>query len=157
MARRPTAPDMSTVAEWSSPSRRSIQRPAVFAGRPPLAMLALGFSAGLPAVLVFDLAVPVPQSPHSSAKPSARHTSLIRWAPSCATRRPMSFFATVITLCRLTAHACFIPSSGPRTTSEGTSRMVEVIGAIVSRDKYPIAEPRVRTSTGRDLSGAGNR
>ena len=49
------APDMSAVAESQSPSRRSVARLAVFAGRRPRAMLALGFSAGLPAVLVFDV------------------------------------------------------------------------------------------------------
>lgn len=46
---------MSTVADPSSPSRRSVPGPVVFAGRRPVAMLALGFSAGLPAVLVFDV------------------------------------------------------------------------------------------------------
>ena len=34
-----------------------------------------------------------------------------------------------------TAHGFFIPSSTPRTTSDGTPRMVEVIGATVTRDK----------------------
>ena len=49
------APDMSTVAESQSPSRRSVARLSVFAGRRPLAMLALGSRSGLPAVLVFDV------------------------------------------------------------------------------------------------------
>jgi len=46
-------------------------------------------------------------------------------------------------------------TSGPMTTSDGTPRIVEVIGAIVTRDSYPMAESRVRISTGRALSGAG--
>ena len=46
---------MSTVAGSASPSRSGMSTPAVFGGRRPLSMLALGFSAGLPVVLVFDV------------------------------------------------------------------------------------------------------
>ena len=46
---------MSRVAESSPPSPRTVLRPTIFAGRWALAMLALGFSAGLPTVLVFDV------------------------------------------------------------------------------------------------------
>jgi hypothetical protein len=51
----------------------------------------------------------------------------------------------------------FKPVSGPTRTSDGTSRIEEVIGATVTRERYGIADARVSTSTGRDLSGAGKR
>jgi MFS transporter, PAT family, beta-lactamase induction signal transducer AmpG len=46
---------MSTVAGQTSPPRVGGSMLAALAGRRPLAMLALGFSAGLPPVLVFDV------------------------------------------------------------------------------------------------------
>ena len=49
-----------------------------------------------------------------------------------------------------------MPSSTSKTTSEGTPRIVEVIGATVTFDRYPIALLRVRTTTGRFLSGGAN-
>lgn len=76
---------------------------------------------------------------------------------SIAKRRPKSDFDTVSTLCRFTAHGCFIPSSSVRTTSDGTPRMAEVIGATVTDDKYGMALSRVRTTTGLCLSGEGKR
>jgi hypothetical protein len=50
-----------------------------------------------------------------------------------------------------------MPSSAPIGTSEGTPRIVDVIGATVTVDKYPMALSRVRTTTGLRLSGAANR
>lgn len=47
-----------------------------------------------------------------------------------------------------------IPSSGPRTTSEGISRIFEVIGATVTSLRNEMAELRVRIKTGRFLSVA---
>jgi len=82
--------------------------------------------------------------------------SLIRAGLSAATRRPRWAFDTVTTLCRLTAHAPFIPSASVKRTSDGTPRMVEVMGATVTADKYAIALSRVSTTTGLCLSGRGN-
>ncbi len=69
------------------------------------------------------------------ANPNAAQTSASRCALSLATRRPRCSFETVTRLCRLTAHTCFMPSSSVRTTSDGTPRTVEVIGATVMEDK----------------------
>jgi len=46
-----------------------------------------------------------------------------------------------------------MPSSSSNLTSEGTSRMLDVIGATVAVDKYPRALSRVSTTTGLALSG----
>lgn len=51
---------------------------------------------------------------------------------SCATRFPSHVWDTVIRLCKLMAQACFMPSSNPSKTSEGTPRIVEVMGATVT-------------------------
>src|SRR5438874_12475771 len=56
-------------------------------------------------------------------------------------------------LCRLTAQGAFMPSSSFKTTSDGTPRIVEVIGATVTVDKYAMALLRVSTRAGRFLSG----
>jgi hypothetical protein len=50
-------------------------------------------------------------------------------------------------------HGDFMPSSSFSTTSDGTPRIVEVTGAIVTVDKYPMALLRVSTRAGRFLSG----
>ena len=50
-------------------------------------------------------------------------------------------------LCRFTAHAAFMPSSSPSTTSEGTPRIVDVMGATLTVDKYEMALSRVNTTT----------
>lgn len=92
-----------------------------------------------------------------SAKPKAVQTSLIRSALSIATRRPRCAFDTVMTLWRLTAHGPFIPSAAVKRTSEGTPRIVEVMGATVTADKYAIALSRESTSTDLCLSGWGKR
>ena len=52
---------------------------------------------------------------------------------NCATRFPSRSFDTVTALCRFTAQGPFMPSSLPRTTSDGTPRIVDVIGATVTR------------------------
>ena len=101
--------------------------------------------------------LPARYGPQPSAKPRALHTSLSRSALRTATRRPRCAFDTVATLCRLTAHGPFIPSTSVRRTSDGTSRIVEVMGATVTADKYAIALSRVSTSTGRCLSGRAKR
>lgn len=46
-----------------------------------------------------------------------------------------------------------MPSSSFNTTSDGTPRIVDVIGATVAVERYEIALSRVRTSTGLVLSG----
>jgi len=91
------------------------------------------------------------------AKAMARHTSRSLLSLSCAIRRPRCAWATVTKLWRFTAQGCFIPSSVPSGTSDGTPRTVDAIGATVTRDKYRIADPRVRIKTGRSLSGGANR
>ena len=69
------------------------------------------------------------------AKPSAPQISLKRSELSIATRRPRWALETVTTLWRLMAHVAFIPSFSVRRTSDGTPRMVEVMGATVTADK----------------------
>src|SRR5271157_171320 len=54
------------------------------------------------------------------------------------------------------AHLPFIPSASVEQTSDGTPRMVEVMGATVTADKYAIELSRVSTTTGLCLSGRGN-
>jgi hypothetical protein len=73
------------------------------------------------------------------------------------TRRPKRSCATVTALCRLTAQGPFMPSSASRITSEGTPRIVEVIGATVTVLKCPIMLSRVKIKTGRSLSGEARR
>jgi hypothetical protein len=46
-----------------------------------------------------------------------------------------------------------MPSSSSKTTSDGTPRIVDAIGATLTVDKYPMALPRVSTTTGLFLSG----
>ena len=50
-----------------------------------------------------------------------------------------------------------MPSSSSNFTSEGTPRIVEVIGATVAVDRYRRALSRVRTTTGLALLGGANR
>ncbi len=50
-----------------------------------------------------------------------------------------------------------MPSWVPSATSDGTPRMVEVMGATVRRERYGIALPLVTISTVRSLSGSGKR
>ena len=69
------------------------------------------------------------------AKPSAAQISLKRSELSIATRRPRWALETVTTLWRLMAHVSFIPSFSVRRTSDGTPRIVEVMGATVTADK----------------------
>jgi hypothetical protein len=86
-------------------------------------------------------------------KRRAAQISFIRGGLNCATRFPKRFWETVTALCRLTAQGALMPSSSFRSTSEGTPRMVEVIGATVTVDKYGTALLRVRTTTGLFLFG----
>jgi hypothetical protein len=81
----------------------------------------------------------------------------MRLACNCATRFPSRSFETVTALCRFTAHGDFIPSSTFKTTSEGTLRIVEVMGATVTFARYGMALLRVRITTGRSLSAEANR
>lgn len=55
--------------------------------------------------------------------------SLRRDELSCATRTA---------LCRFTAQTAFTPSSSSRTTSEDTPRGVEVMGATVAVEQFPL-------------------
>ena len=63
----------------------------------------------------------------------------------------------VTALCRVTAQGPFIPSAIPKVTSEGTSRIVDEMGATVTVVRCPTALSRVRISAGRCLSGDANR
>src|SRR5208337_1351964 len=93
---------------------------------------------------------------HPKEKRRAAHTSFMRAELSWATRFPRRCCDTVTALCRFTAHGDFMPSSSLRTTSDGTPRIVEVTGATVTVDKYPMALLRVSTRAGRVLSGKAN-
>ena len=90
------------------------------------------------------------------AKPRAPQSCFIRSGVSDATRRPKLDFDTVTTLCRFMAHGPFIPSASFKATSDGIPRMVEVMGATVTVNKYAMALSLVSTTTGRGLSGLGN-
>jgi len=71
--------------------------------------------------------------------------------------KPPSFpFDTVCRWSQLIADSRGRPSSGERRTSEGIFRTVLVIGATVTSPRYSRTESRVRTRTGRRLSGCGN-
>ena len=69
------------------------------------------------------------------AKASAPQISLSRSELNTATRCPRCALDTVTTLWRLTARVPFIPSASVSRTSDGTPRMVEVMGATVTADK----------------------
>lgn len=94
---------------------------------------------------------------HPNENRSAAQTCCIRRLFKLATRLPRRTCEIVTALCRFTAHRPFIPSSTSSTTSEGTSRTVEVIGATVTVDRWLTAPSRVSMSTGRCLSGRSNR
>ena len=94
--------------------------------------------------------------PHSTEKRMARQTSCNRDVLKLVTRRTSLSCEIVTRLCRLTAHGPFTPSSTSNRTSDGTSRIVEVMGAMVTVARCPIALLRVKISTGRCLSGGGN-
>src|SRR5580658_2768563 len=68
----------------------------------------------------------------------------------------MFAFGTVCRLSKLAAQVSGRPSSFVSTTSVGMLRMVDVMGATVTLLSTPIAESRVKISTGRLLLGAGN-
>jgi hypothetical protein len=74
-----------------------------------------------------------------------------------ASLRPTPAWDTVTTLWRLTTQGAFNPSSTSRRTSEATPRIEDVMGATVTLERYRMDSPRVRTRTGRDLSGGANR
>jgi hypothetical protein len=73
-----------------------------------------------------------------SSQPSENHNalqiSLIRTEPSRATRLPNRSWEIITAFCRFTAHGAFIPSSSFSTTSDGTPRIVDVIGATITVD-----------------------
>ena len=69
-------------------------------------------------------------------KRRAAQISLIRPELRWAWRFPSRPWETVTALCRFTAHGAFMPSSGVKTTSDGTPRMVKVIGATVTRSGF---------------------
>jgi hypothetical protein len=56
-------------------------------------------------------------------------------------------------LSKFAAHVLGKPSACVSTTSVGMLRIVEVMGAMVTEFRMPIAESRVSISTGRFLSG----
>jgi len=59
-------------------------------------------------------------------------------------------------LCKLTAQGALMPSSSLNTTSDGTPRIVDVIGATVTVASQPMEPSRVSTTTGLLLSGGAN-
>src|SRR5579863_5673582 len=85
------------------------------------------------------------------ANPKAAQTSCSRSELSAATRRPRCALDTVTTLWRLMAQMPFIPSASVSTTSDGTPRMVDVMGATVTADTQSRALGRVSTTTGLPL------
>lgn len=91
-----------------------------------------------------------------TAKRSAAQTSVMRALRNWATRLPRRSCETVTRLCRFTAHGPFIPSLSSSVTSDGTPRIVDVIGATVTVDRYATAVSLVRTRTGLGLSGGAN-
>jgi hypothetical protein len=91
------------------------------------------------------------------AKRKAAQISPIRMLLKRATRFPKRRCETVTTLCRFAAHIVLMPSDSSSVTSDGTPRIVDVIGATVTVDKYATALSRVSTTTGLCLSGGANR
>ena len=88
-------------------------------------------------------------------KCKAAQISFMRSACSRPIRFPNRFRVTVIVLWKFTAQGSFIPSSSANTASDGSPRIVEVIGATVTVDKLEMALSRVSTTTGLFLSGEG--
>src|SRR6185312_12707753 len=72
---------------------------------------------------------------HPSANRIAAQISPSRAELKRATRRPSRCCDKVAKWCRLTAQADFIPSSWFNTTSEGTPRIVAVIGAAAGNSR----------------------
>jgi hypothetical protein len=70
-----------------------------------------------------------------SEKRNAVQISPIRKELNRATRFPKRCWEMVIALCRFTAQGAFMPSSWLSTTSDGTPRIADVIGATVTVDK----------------------
>ena len=66
------------------------------------------------------------------ANPRALQTSLRRSALRVAIQGPKLIFDTVMMLCKFTAHGYFNPSASLNWTSEGTPRILDVIGATVT-------------------------
>jgi hypothetical protein len=96
-----------------------------------------------------------PVQPHSSENRNAAQTCRIRSGLRWARRRSNRW--TVTALWRLIAHGAFIPSSTSSTTSDGTPRIAEVMGATVTIDRRWMEISRVRITTGRCLSGRSKR
>jgi hypothetical protein len=86
----------------------------------------------------------------------ASAASFIFLEVSRAIRAPMLLSGTVCRLSKFAAHVFGNPSASVKITSVGMLRMVDVIGATVTAFNTPMAESRVRISTGRLLSGALN-
>src|SRR5581483_1648092 len=86
----------------------------------------------------------------------AAAASFIFLEVSRAIRPPMLLLGTVWRLSRLAAQVFGNPSASVKMTSVGMLRIVDVIGAMVTAFNTPIAESRVRISTGRLLSNVLN-
>src|SRR5262249_48907862 len=99
---------------------------------------------------------PAQSSSSASANEIAAPASFILFDVSRVMRAPMLVFGTVCTLSKFAAHMLGNPSASVQITSVGMLRMVDVIGAMVTEFNIPIAESRVRISTGLRLSGALN-
>src|SRR5579863_6233530 len=91
-----------------------------------------------------------------SANDAAAPASFIFRIVNRAMQSPILLLGTVWILSKFAAQVLGNPSSSVRTISVGIRRIVEVMGATVTEFSTPIAESRVRISTGRFLSGALN-
>jgi len=89
----------------------------------------------------------------SSANVRAATASSIFRDVRCAMRLPIWLLGTVWRLSKFAAQVFGKPSASVSTTSVGMLRIVEVIGAMVTEFRMPIAESRVSISTGRFLLG----
>ena len=89
----------------------------------------------------------------SSAKRIARPTSAIFVRGKDVIRDPIFPLETVCKWSQLTAQSWGMPSTVERNTSDGISRTVVVMGAMVTSPRYSNTESRVRIRTGRFLSG----
>ena len=92
----------------------------------------------------------------SRAKRIARPTSNILDEGKDAINDPIFLFETVCKWSQLTTQSWGMPSAFERNTSDGISRIVVVMGAMVTSPRYSSAEFRVRMRTGRFLSGGTN-
>ena len=90
------------------------------------------------------------------AKRIARPTSVIFAEGKDVIKEPIFPFDTVCRWSQFTAQSSGMPSAFERKTSDGISRTVLVMGAIVTSPRYCSTESRVRIRIGLFLSGRVN-